>query len=160
MPTSRTRKTSEMMTRTGFSVNRLARSIGVTVLALNQMNSKVKPPQKQRLPEYVMGQQASEKKGQHAQCSAEDRHIIQQKATVPQRIGSPTPVSHIANAVAIPTAAFMIVIVTRYAEMSLSILLRDFRPPGACPYSAAVPRRGGAGRYHRIQEGRKETAPS
>ena len=36
-------------------------------------------------------------------------------------IGSPTPVSHIANAVAIPTAAFMIVIVSRYAEMSLSI---------------------------------------
>jgi hypothetical protein len=43
------------------------------------------------------------------------------KATVPHRIGSPTPVSHIAKAIAIPTAAFMIVIVTRYAEMSFSI---------------------------------------
>jgi hypothetical protein len=43
------------------------------------------------------------------------------KATAPQRIGSPTPVSHITIAVAIPTAALISVIVTRYAEMSLSI---------------------------------------
>ena len=34
-------------------------------LALDQMKSKVKPRRKQRLPERVMGQQASEKKDQH-----------------------------------------------------------------------------------------------
>src|SRR5450759_4255407 len=47
------------------------------------MKSKVKPRRKQRLPEHVMGQQASEKKGQHAQSSAEDRHIVQQKGNRP-----------------------------------------------------------------------------
>src|SRR5664280_1324648 len=47
------------------------------------MNSKVKPRRKQRLPEYVMGQQTSEKKGQHAQSSAENRHIVQQKSHRP-----------------------------------------------------------------------------
>src|SRR5664280_262027 len=62
-------------------------------LALDQMKSKVKPRRKQRLPERVMGQQASEKKDQHAQSRAEDRHIVQQKGHRPQRIGSPTPVS-------------------------------------------------------------------
>ena len=35
-------------------------------LALNQMKSKIKSRRKQRLPERVMGQQASEKKDQHA----------------------------------------------------------------------------------------------
>src|SRR5450759_758061 len=34
-------------------------------LALDQMKSKIKPRRKQRLPERVMGQQASEKKDQH-----------------------------------------------------------------------------------------------
>jgi hypothetical protein len=38
---------------------------------------------------------------------------LRRKATVPQRIGSPTPVNDITNAVAIPTAVFMAVIVTR-----------------------------------------------
>src|ERR1700719_151589 len=48
-------------------------------LALNQMKSKIKTRRKQRLPERVMGQQASEKKDQDAHSSAEDRYIVQQK---------------------------------------------------------------------------------
>src|SRR5665811_775341 len=52
-------------------------------LALDQMKSKIKPRRKQRLPERVMGQQASEKKDQHAQSRAEDRHIVQQKGNRP-----------------------------------------------------------------------------
>ena len=47
------------------------------------------------------------------------------KATAPQRIGSPISVSHITIAVAIPTAAFMSVIVTRYARNIAFDLLRD-----------------------------------
>ena len=52
-------------------------------LALDQMKSKVKARRNQRLPERVNGQQASEKKDQHAQSSAEDRHIVQQKGHRP-----------------------------------------------------------------------------
>ena len=45
-------------------------------LALDQMKSKVKRRRKQRQPERVNGQQAREKKDQHAQSRAEDRHIV------------------------------------------------------------------------------------
>src|SRR5580704_14289536 len=83
IPHIQNQKTSEMMTRTGLRVNRLARSIGVYSLALDQMKSKVKRRRKQRLPERVDGQQAGEKKDQHAQSSAEDRHIVQQKGHRP-----------------------------------------------------------------------------
>jgi hypothetical protein len=61
IPHIQNQKTSEMMTRTGFRVNRLARSIGVN-LALDHMKSKVKRRRKQRLPKRVEGQQAGEKK--------------------------------------------------------------------------------------------------
>ena len=48
-------------------------------LALDQMKSKVKPRRKQRLPERVDGQQAGEKKNQHARGGAKDRHVVEQK---------------------------------------------------------------------------------
>src|SRR4029453_9685333 len=47
------------------------------------MKSKIKPRRNHRLPEYVVGQQASEQKDQNAQSSAEDRHIVQQKGHRP-----------------------------------------------------------------------------
>src|SRR5271166_458327 len=47
------------------------------------MQSNVESRGKQRQPERVNGQQASEKKDQHAQSSAEDRHIVQQKGYRP-----------------------------------------------------------------------------
>src|SRR6266481_496055 len=47
------------------------------------MQSNVEPRGKQRQPERVNGQQASEKKDQHTQSSAEDRHIVQQKSYRP-----------------------------------------------------------------------------
>ena len=47
------------------------------------MKSKIKSRRKQRLPESVMSQQASEKKDQHAYSSAKDRHIVQQKGYRP-----------------------------------------------------------------------------
>src|SRR5579862_6099207 len=52
-------------------------------LAFNQVKSKIKPCRKQRLPERVMSQQASEKKDQYAQSRTEDRHIVQQKGYRP-----------------------------------------------------------------------------
>src|SRR5271166_4663016 len=47
------------------------------------MQSNVESRGKQRQPERVNGQQASEKKDQHAKSSAEDRHIVQQKGYRP-----------------------------------------------------------------------------
>src|SRR5580704_14615761 len=47
------------------------------------MKSKIKSSGKQRLPEGVMGQHASEKKDQYAQSSAEDRHVVQQEGYRP-----------------------------------------------------------------------------
>src|ERR1700733_8455039 len=47
------------------------------------MKSKIKCSGKQRLPERVMGQHASEKKDQHAQSSAENRHVVQQEGDRP-----------------------------------------------------------------------------
>src|ERR1039458_953648 len=47
------------------------------------MKSKIKRRRKQRLPERVMSQQASEKKDQHACSSAKDRNIVQQKGYRP-----------------------------------------------------------------------------
>src|SRR3984893_10479024 len=83
IPHIQNQKTSEMTTRTGLRVNRLARSIGVTVSPSIKCKSNVKPRRKQRLPERVNGQQASEKKDQHAQGGAEDRHIVEQKGHRP-----------------------------------------------------------------------------
>jgi hypothetical protein len=58
IPHIQNQKANQMMTRTGLRVNRLAKIIGVIVW----------PPsrRKQRLPERVDGQQANEKKSQHA----------------------------------------------------------------------------------------------
>ena len=52
-------------------------------LAFDQMQSNVKPRRKQRLPERINGQQGGEKKNQHTQGSAEDRHLVQQKGHRP-----------------------------------------------------------------------------
>jgi ElaB/YqjD/DUF883 family membrane-anchored ribosome-binding protein len=51
MPHIQNQKTSEIMTMTGLRVNRLATSIGVTSLALDQMQSEIEGRGKQRLPE-------------------------------------------------------------------------------------------------------------
>src|SRR6202030_2235730 len=82
IPHIQNQKTSEMTTRTGLRVNRLARRRRYS-LTLDQMKCKVKPRRQQRLPERVNGRQASEKKDQHTQGSAEDRHIVEQKGHRP-----------------------------------------------------------------------------
>ena len=89
-------------------------------LALDQVNSEVKPSRQERLPQGVNGQQASEEKDYRPGDRPNDRYEVEQKSDRPQRTGSPMPVSHMTIAVAIPTAAFMSVMVTRYAEISLS----------------------------------------
>ena len=55
-----------------------------------------------------------------AKNRAEDWHEVQQKSYRPPENWIAVPVSHMTIAVAIPTAEFMSVIVTRYAEISLS----------------------------------------
>ena len=83
IPHIQNQKTSEMMTRTGLRVNRLARSIGVKVCPLDQMQCNVKPRGKECLPERVDGQKANEKEDQRAQGGAKNRHVVQQKGHRP-----------------------------------------------------------------------------
>src|SRR6185437_8357146 len=82
IPHIQNQKTSEMMTRTGLRVKRLARSIGVRVSPSIKCNC-IQCRRKQRLPERVSGQQAREKKDHYSQSSPEDRHIVQQKGHSP-----------------------------------------------------------------------------
>src|ERR1700737_1236893 len=79
IPHIQNQKTTEMMTRTGFEGEPSGQKHRRYGLALDQMKSKVKPRRKQRLPERVDGQQAGEKKNQHAQGGAKDRHVVEQK---------------------------------------------------------------------------------
>ena len=113
-PHSQNQNTKDKITRTGLSVKRLARSIGVAGLAFDQVNGAVERRGKQGLPSRSDGQQAGEQEDDDAGDGAEDRgEIFIKSATVPHRTGSPTSVAHMTKAVATPTSPFMRVIVMR-----------------------------------------------
>src|SRR6185437_5856523 len=83
IPHIQNQKTSEMMTRTGLRVKRLARSIGVTVSPSTKCNPTYNPAGSSACQSGVGSQHTSEKENHHSQSSPEDRHIIQQKGHSP-----------------------------------------------------------------------------
>ena len=110
-----------MMTRTGLRVNRLARALALQSRPQsNETQNKV--PQEAAIARAYHGSTCQrEERSPRPRQFRGSAHSSAERPRYPRGSVSPTPVSHIANAVAIPTAAFMIVIVTRYAETSLSI---------------------------------------
>src|SRR6186997_1349337 len=81
-PHIQNQKTSEMITRTGLRMNRLA---------FDQVNCEIKPSRQERLPKRVTGQQANEHKDHHAQDRAKNWHEVQQESDRPpeDRVADP-----------------------------------------------------------------------